>query len=214
MNNEWVRSLGSWPKIRVSVKMTYNVLKWMMILQASNKFLMNMKVVHMVLKNIVSLGVIFILQTHQKLGLSGFQNNQMNWLINFSSPWLISWWIDDWGYSNKFKHVWNDELKKLPLIIFDHEPRLLHEQGIVMHRWIRVSLGNKPQTLWLALIKMMNWDARKAYLMDESFGNHYHACFHLLLTLSLHQRSPRCFGPCDCSSYKQKMLVTYFCAFG
>ena len=50
--------------------------------------------------------------------------------------------------------------------------------------------------------------------MKDIFGNHYHAFFHLLLTLSLHKRSPRSFGPCDCSSYKQKMLVTYFCAFG
>ena len=107
-------SLGSWPKIRVSVKMTYNVLEWEMTFQASNQFLMNMKVVHIVLKNIFSLGVISIWPTHKKLGLSVFQNSQMNWLINFSSPQLISWWIDDWGHSNKFKYAWNDELKNFP----------------------------------------------------------------------------------------------------
>jgi hypothetical protein len=58
--------------------MTYNVLKWMMTFQASNQFLMNMKVVHMVIKNIFSIGVIIIFQTDQELGLSRFQNSQMN----------------------------------------------------------------------------------------------------------------------------------------
>ena len=106
--------MGSWPKIRVSVKMTYKFLEWMMTFQASNQFLMNMKVVHTVLKNIFSLEVISIWQTHKKLGLSALQNSQMNWLINFSSPWLISWWIDDWEYSNKFKYAWKDELKNFP----------------------------------------------------------------------------------------------------
>ena len=75
---------------------------------------MNMKVVHMVLKNIFSLGVISIWQTHKESGLSVLQNSQMNWLINFSSPQLISWWIDDWGHSNKFKYAWNYELKYFP----------------------------------------------------------------------------------------------------
>ena len=207
-------SLGSWPKIRVSVKMTYNVLEWEMTFQASNQFLMNMKVVHIVLKNIFSFGIISIWPTHKKLGLSAFQNSQMNWLINFSSPWLISWWIDDWGHSNKFKYAWNDELKNFPWLYLTMGWGCFMSKAQLMNRWIRVSLGNKPQTLWFALIKMMNWDTWEAYLMDESFGNHYHACFHLLLTMSLYQWSPRSFGPCDCSSYKQKMLVTYFCAFG
>ena len=185
MKNEGVMSLGSWPKIRVSVKMTYNVLEWMMTFQASNQFLMNMKVVHIVLKNIFSLGVISIWPTHKKLGLSAFQNSQMNWLINFSSPQLISWWIDDWGHSNKFKYAWNDELKNFPWLY------LIMGWGCFMSKalWctdeLGFLLGNQPQTLWLALIKMMNWDTREAYLMDESFGNHYHACFHLLLTMSL-----------------------------
>ena len=98
MKNEWVMFLGSWPKIRVLVKMTYDVLEWMMTFQDSNQFFVNMKVVHMVLKNMFSLGFIFIWQTHQNLGLSGFQNSQMNWLINFSSPNFKSWWIDDWGH--------------------------------------------------------------------------------------------------------------------
>ena len=78
IKNEGVMSLGSWPKIRVSVKMTYNVLEWEMTFQASNQFLMNMKVVHIVLTNICSLGVISILPTHKTLGLSVFQNSQMN----------------------------------------------------------------------------------------------------------------------------------------
>jgi hypothetical protein len=56
--------------------MTYNVLEWMMTFQASNQFLMNMKVVHIVLK--IAFGTISILPTHKKLGLSAFQNSQMN----------------------------------------------------------------------------------------------------------------------------------------
>ena len=114
MKNEGVRSLWSWPKIRVLVKITYNVLEWDMALQASNKFLMNMKVIHIVLKKNFDFGIISIWPTHKTLGLSVFQNSQMNWLINFSSPQLISWWIDDWGHSNKFKYAWNDELKNFP----------------------------------------------------------------------------------------------------
>jgi hypothetical protein len=207
-------SLGSWPIIRVSVKMTYNVLEWQMAFHASNQFLMNLKDVHMVPKNIFSLGVIFIRQTHTKLGLSVFQNSQMNWLINFSSLWLISWWIDDWGYSNKFKYAWNDDFKNFPWLYLIKGWGCFKSKALWMVWWTRVSLGSKPQTLWLVLIKkMMNWNAREAYLMDESFGNHFHACYHLLLTMSLYQWSPWRFWPCDCSSYKQKMLVTYFCAF-
>ena len=113
IKNEWVMSLGSWPKIRVSVKMTYNVLEWEMAFQDSNQFLINIKVVHIVLRNIFSFGTISIWPTHKKLGLSAFQNSQMNWLINFSSLQLISWWIDDWGHSNKFKYALNDEWNNL-----------------------------------------------------------------------------------------------------
>ena len=138
--------LGSWPKIRISVKMTYNVLKWMMVtFQASNQFLMNMKVVHMVLKNIFYLGVISIWQTHKKLGLSAFQNSQMNWLINFSSPQLISWWIYDWGHSNKFKYAWNDELKNFPWLHLTMGWGCFISKALWVIRWIRVSLRNKPQ---------------------------------------------------------------------
>ena len=94
--------------------MTHNVLEWMMIFQASNQMFMNMKVVHIVLKNIFSFGSISIGPTHKTLGLSAFQNSHMNWLINFSSPQLISWWIDYWGHSNKFKYAWNEDLKNFP----------------------------------------------------------------------------------------------------
>ena len=55
--------------------MTYNVLEWEMAFQASDQFLMNMKVIHIVLKNIFALGVISIWPTHKKLGLSVFQNS-------------------------------------------------------------------------------------------------------------------------------------------
>ena len=66
--------------------MTYNVLEWEMTFQASNQFFMNMKVVHVILNNIFSIGILSIWPTHKELGLSAFQNSQMNWLINFSSP--------------------------------------------------------------------------------------------------------------------------------
>jgi hypothetical protein len=137
----------------------------------------------------------------------------MNWLINFSSPQPISWWIDDWGHSNKFKYAWNYELKNFPWFYLTMGWGCFMSKAHLVHRWIRVSLEHKPQTLWLALIKMMNWDAREAYLMDESFGNHYHACYHLLLTMSLYQWSPRSFGPCDCSSYKTKDVSDIFLCF-
>ena len=165
--------------------MTYNVLKWMMTFQVSNGFLMNMQVVHMVPKNSFSLGVIFIWQTHQKLGLSGFQFSQMIWLINFSKPNFKSWWIDDWGHSNKLKYAWNDELKNFPWFYLIMGWGCFMSKAQLMNKWIRVSLGNKPQTLWFALIKMMNWDTWEAYLMDERFENQYHACFHLLLATSM-----------------------------
>ena len=138
----------------------------------------------------------------------------MNWLINFSSPWLKSWWIDDWGQSNKFKYVWNDELKNFPWFYLIMGWGCFQTKALWYTDEFRVSLGNQPQILWLALIKMMNSDTREAYLMDEIFGNHYHGCYYLLLTMSLHRWSPRSFGPCDCTRYIQKMLVTYFYAFG
>ena len=116
-------------------------------LQVSNKFVMNMKVVHIVLKNIFAFGIISIWPTHKKLGLSAFQNSQMNWLINFSSPWLISWWIDDWGHSNKFKYAWNDELKNFPWLHLTMGWGCFMSKAQLMNRWIRISLGNKPQTL-------------------------------------------------------------------
>ena len=153
MKNEGVISLGSWPKIRVSVKITYNVLEWMMTFQASSQILMNMKVFHIVLKNSFTLGVISIWPTHKKLGLSAFQNSQMNWLINFSSPQLTSWWIDDWGHSNKFKNTWNDELKNFPWLYLTMGWGCFMSKAHLVHRWIRFSLRDKPQILWLALIK-------------------------------------------------------------
>ena len=58
--------------------MTYNVLEWEMTFQASNKFFMNMKVVHIFLNNIFYFGIISIWPTHKTLGLSAFQNSQMN----------------------------------------------------------------------------------------------------------------------------------------
>lgn len=156
MKNEWVMFLGVWPKIRVLVKMTYNVLEWMMSFQDSNQIFMNMKVVHIVLNNSFSLGVISIWPTHKTLGLSAFQNSQMNWLINFSSPQLISWWIDDWGHSNKFKYAWDDELNNFRWLYLTMGWGCFMSKALLMIRWIRVSLGNKPQTPWLALINMMN----------------------------------------------------------
>ena len=115
---------------------------------------MNIKVVHMVLKKIVSLGVIIIWQTHQKLGLSGFQTSQMNWLINFSSPYLKYWWIDDWGYSNKLKYAWNYELNNFPWLYLINGWGCFMSKAQSMHRWIRVSLGSNPQALWFILIKL------------------------------------------------------------
>ena len=171
-----------------------------------------MKVVHIVLNNSFDFGTISIWPTYKKLGLSAFQNSQMNWLINLSSPWLISWWIDDLGHRNKFKYAWNDELKNFPWWYLTMSWGCFLSKALLMIRWTRVSLGNKPQTPWLSSIKMMNWDTWEAYLMGKSFGNHCHACLHLLLAISLHKGSPRSFWPCDCSNYKQKMLVTYFCA--
>ena len=55
--------------------MTYNVLERMMTLQDSNQFFMNMKVVHIVLKNMFYFVTISILPTHKKLGLSAFQDS-------------------------------------------------------------------------------------------------------------------------------------------
>ena len=138
----------------------------------------------------------------------------MNWLINFSSPNLISWWIDDWEHSNKFKYAWNDELKNFPWLYLIMGWGCFKSKALWCTYELGFLWGDKPQTLSLAWIKMMNWDAREAYLMDEGFGDHYHACYHLLLTMSLYQWSPWSFWPCDCSSYKHKMLVAYFCVFG
>ena len=93
----------------------------------------------------------------------------MNWLINFSSPKLISWCIDDWGHSNEFKYALNDELENFPWFYLNMGWGCFKSKAQLIHGWIRVSLGHKPQTLWFALIKMMNWDTWEEYLMDESF---------------------------------------------
>ena len=117
---------------------------------------------------ILSLRTFFILGSspfyqHIKSKVSmHFKNRQMNWLINFSSPCLISWWIDDWGHSNKFKYELNDEWKKFSWLHLTMGWGCFMNKAQLMERWIRISLGNKPQAPWFALIKMMNWDKSEA----------------------------------------------------
>ena len=49
--------------------------------------------------------------------------------------------------------------------------------------------------------------------MDESFGNHCHACFHLLLATSIGMGPPRSLRSHDCSSYKTKDVSDIFLCF-
>ena len=82
-----------------------------------------------------------------------------------------------------------------------------------MNKWIRVSLGNNPQAHWFALIKLTYWELWEAYMMNESFENHFHTCFHLHLAISISIRSPRSLRSYDCSSYKTKDVSDIFLCF-
>ena len=47
--------------------------------------------------------------------------------------------------------------------------------------------------------------------MDESFGNHFHACFHLHLAISMSIGASMSLGSCDCSSYKKNVSDIFLC---
>ena len=51
-------------------------------------------------------------------------------------------------------------------------------------------------------------------MMIESLVNHFHACFQLHLAISMHRGLLGALDLMIAQATKQKMLVTYFCAFG